>query len=203
MPPTPHGMTWDRRLARLILRPFAKSALAPNHLTALRLAAGLAVGGLYAFGGSAVHWAGAVFLLVVLTDHLDGEFARMSGKSTAFGHSFDRATDAANWFALFTRMDAGLFEEALLGAWPLSLGVVVGLSAALTVALRALSERRHGLHALAQPSWRGFETEDVMYLVAPVTWLDGHAPFLVAAGAGTPIFLAWQAWQIRRVGRER
>jgi len=192
---------WDRRLSRLLLRPFAESALSPNHLTALRLVAGLAAGGLYALGGAAVHWAGGFFLIAALADHLDGELARMSGKSSVLGHLTDRVTDAVNWLALFTGMGMGL-RGSFLGAWALPLGAAAGLSAALTAALRALFERRHGRRALAQPSWGGFEAEDVMYLVAPITWLGGHAYFLAAAGVGTPLFLAWQLWDIRRIERD-
>jgi len=47
---------------------------------------------------------------------------------------------------------------------------------------------------VAQENWRGFEPEDALYLVGPVSWLGLLAPFLLAAAVGAPIFLLWVLW---------
>ncbi len=192
--------TWDRRFVRLLLRPFVKSPLTPNHLTGMRLVAGVTAGILYGFGDAGALWASGFYLLAVILDHADGELARMSGQSSAFGHKFDRLTDGVNHFALFTGLGVGLCE-AILGRWAVPMGLGAGLAGAFTVYLRVLNERRLGRMALSQPGWGGFEIEDVMYLVGPVTWLGELVFFLTAASVGTPLFLIWQAWDIRRARR--
>jgi hypothetical protein len=40
----------------------------------------------------------------------------------------------------------------------------------------------------------GFEPEDTLYLVGPITWFGLQAPFLVATALGSPIFLLWVVW---------
>ena len=72
-----------------------------------------------------------------------------------------------------------------------------------TFLLRDAMSRRHGREAIAQPSWGGFEVQDVMYLVGPITWLGGLAPFLALAGVGAPLFLIWQLWDFRRAAAAR
>ena len=52
--------------------------------------------------------------------------------------------------------------------------------------------------ALDQPSFAGFDLGDVLYLIAPLTWLNWLAPFVFAAGIGTPIFCLWTARMRRR-----
>jgi hypothetical protein len=49
--------------------------------------------------------------------------------------------------------------------------------------------RRFGSGAIDQPSWGGFEIEDIMYIVGPVAWFNELAFFLVLASIGTPIFM--------------
>jgi archaetidylinositol phosphate synthase len=66
-------------------------------------------------------------------------------------------------------------------------------------------ERRAGKAAVRQRNLLGFEMEDVMYLVGPITWLGLLQPFLVLAGIGTPLFALLVLRQGRRVliGRPR
>ena len=49
--------------------------------------------------------------------------------------------------------------------------------------------------AFAQPRVAGFELEDILYVIAPLTWLGWLGPFLVASPIGTPLFALWTARQ--------
>lgn len=191
------GMPWDQRLARILVRPLVGTPVTPNHVTALSFLLGLAAFGLYALGGGAAHWGGALFMLSVLVDHADGELARMSGRSSAFGHYFDYITDGLNHILLFVGIGLGL-RAGVLGGWALPMGVAAGLAVGFIFSVRLEIERRLGKEPIAQPHWGGFDIEDAMYLVGPVTWMGGLAPFLALASVGAPIYMIWQLWDIRR-----
>ena len=195
------GEPWDQRLARALVRPLAATSVAPNHVTALSLLVGLAAAACYARGGAAAHWGGALLMLSLLIDHADGELARMSGRTSVFGHYFDYVSDGIVLVAAFTGMGVGLHGDGALGGWAVPVGIAAGVAIALIFFLRDEMARRHGREAIAQPTWGGFEVQDVMYLVGPITWLGGLAPFLALAGVGAPLFLLWQLWDFRRVAR--
>lgn len=202
MPPeirlAPIDPPWDQRLARWLMRPLVGTAVTPNQITTLSLAVGLLAAWLYAAGGAAAHLGGACFMLSFLLDHADGELARMTGRTSAFGHYYDLAADAAVLVALFVGIGIGLPGDAL-GGWQLGLGISAGLATAAIFALRLELERRAGKDATRQPNLLGFEVEDVMYLVGPVTWLDQLQPLLVLAGIGAPVFALLVLWQGRGV----
>ena len=102
----------------------------------------------------------------------------------------------------FVGMGFGLRHGTLGGAAPL-LGIAAGL--ALITIFRSRSElaRRRGREVgFRQPTAGGFEIEDVLYLVGPITWAGGLQPFVVAAGIGAPLFAAWTVAQLLRVRRE-
>ena len=127
---------WDQRLARIVVRPLASTPVHPNHLTALSLFLGLASGALFAFGGAgAAGWAALVFMLAVFIDHTDGELARLTAKTSEFGHRLDYIVGAANYTALFIGIGAGLYAQGL-GVWALILGLAAGLSNPVICALR-------------------------------------------------------------------
>ena len=195
------GMFWDQRLAHWAMRPFAASALHPNHVTAIGLLAGLAACVLYGIGGRASYWGGALFMFSVLADHADGELARMSGRTSTFGHHLDLIVDGIVKVALFIGMGAGL-STSDLGEWTLPMGISAGLSVGVVILLRFDIERRLGGDEVEQPTWAGFEIEDIMYLLGPITWLGGLVPFLAAASVGAPLFLIWQLWDARRTARD-
>src|SRR5580704_13629100 len=90
---------WDARLARRLVTPLMHSWVTPNHLTTLRLLVGLAAAAAF-IPGSYV-WSN--FL-----DHTDGELARMSGKTSRFGHLYDLASDAAVTILLFIAIGVGV-----------------------------------------------------------------------------------------------
>ena len=47
----------------------------------------------------------------------------------------------------------------------------------------------------------GFEVEDILYIVGPITWFGLLDYFLVLAGIGAPLFLIWTAWETSRAMR--
>jgi archaetidylinositol phosphate synthase len=184
------------------MRPLAATRATPNQVTTLSLAIGLLAAWLYASGGAAVHLGAACFVLSFWLDHADGELARMTGRTSSFGHYYDLAAGGGVLVALFIGIGIGARQGAL-GASSIGLGIAAGLATALIFVLRMELERRAGKAAVRQPNLLGFEMEDSMYLVGPVTWLGLLQPFLVLAGIGTPLFALFVLWQCRRVLLER
>ncbi|MDH3474805.1 MAG: CDP-alcohol phosphatidyltransferase family protein [Rhodospirillales bacterium] len=188
---------FDQRLARLLVRPLAATPVTPNQITALSLLLGLLGAWLFARGGSAIHWGALLFVLATFIDHADGELARMTGRTSRFGHVFDHLTGGTIHVMLFIGIGVGLMEGPL-GLWGPILGLSTGVSVAAIFLLRFEVARRCEEDSIQQPYFAGFEIEDIMYVVAPVTWLGGLLPFLVLAGIGTPFFLALEVWTHRR-----
>jgi archaetidylinositol phosphate synthase len=193
---------WDQRLAHVLMQPLAPTRVRPNQVTALSLTIGLLAAWLYASGGAAVHFGAACFVLSFWLDHADGELARITGRTSSFGHYYDLAAGGAVLVALFVGMSIGARQGAL-GASSIGLGIAAGLATALIFVLRMELERRAGKSAVRQPNLLGFELEDVMYLVGPITWLGLLQPFLILAGVGAPVFALLVLWQCRRVLVER
>jgi len=179
---------WDQRLARPLARLLARTSATPNQVTTVSLVFGVAGGVLLAQGGSAAHWGALLYMLAQFIDHIDGELARMTGQTSEFGHNYDHVAGGIFEFTLFLGIGIGLDAGALDG-WGPVLGFIAAISVAVTVTIRMAIYRRFGAAAIDQPSWGGFEIEDIMYAVGPVAWLGGLAPFLVLASIGTPIFM--------------
>ena len=193
---------WDQRLAGLIVKPLARTAIHPNHVTSLSLAFGVAAAALFAFGGTeAAGWAALLYMLAVFSDHADGELARSSGKSSRFGHYYDYIVGAANYTLLFIGVGVGL-AAAGHGAWALTLGVVAGLANPVIVTLRLVMHRRFGDSAVRHPMAAGFELEDAIYLIGPITWAGGLVVFLLVFGLGTLGYLLWTLWTYQRWRRQ-
>jgi archaetidylinositol phosphate synthase len=192
---------WDARLARRLITPLKNSWVTPNTLTTLRLGVGLAAAA--AFVPGTYGWSNVAALLLILSnflDHTDGELARISGKSSRFGHLYDLASDAAVTVLLFVAMGAGLTGRhgLLLDLPPVALGAAAGVAIALIFWLRMQIEELAGKGASRQASISGFETEDVLYLLPLVTLCNGVVPFLTAASIGAPLFAVWVIFDYRR-----
>lgn len=189
---------WDQRLARAVVRPLARTAVAPNHVTALGLVAGLAAAGLFATGSApAADVAAALFMLYLLIDHADGELARLTGRTTPSGQRFDSLVGAVNMTTLFVGIGVGLSDRPL-GALALALGLAAGLANIVITAVRMQMRRRFGSRAVAHPGRFGVEIEDFLYLIGPVTWLGALTYFFVLFGLGTFGYLGWIAGVFRR-----
>lgn len=192
---------WDSRLAQQLILPLRGTRLHPNHLTTLALLTGLTAAALYARATPAsANLGAALWVVASVLDHADGEFARLTGKVSTFGHRYDRSADLIVKLSLFAGMGASLRHGPLQG-WGLPLGVLGGCSLVAIFLLRGAMARRRGPVAFAQPRFAGFELEDILYVIAPLTWLGWLGPFLVLVAIGTPLFALWTAWQFLRSGR--
>lgn len=187
---------WDQRLARLLVRPLARTSLSPNHVTTLSLLAGLGSGVLYGLGGELGFWGAVMLALAIFIDHADGELARLTGRTSEFGHYYDNVVGGVILVAAFIGMGIGL-RGGDFGTWSIAFGISAGISSAIVFGIRLDAGRSD---SLVQPSFAGFEIEDVLYLIVPITWLGWLETFLALAGIGTPIYLAFQIWQLRRNG---
>jgi hypothetical protein len=76
--------------------------------------------------------------------------------------------------------------------------MLAGGATGLIVLLRLELERRAGRSATRQPNLLGFELQDLMYLVGPVTWLGGLEPFLTLAAIGAPLYALFVLWTLCR-----
>lgn len=192
---------WDQKLAQILVRPLAATPVHPNHLTALSFVFGLSAAILFAFGGPVLpHVAAGVFMFATFLDHTDGELARLAGKTSEFGRRFDSVVNASNHTMLFIGIGIGL-SAGDLGTGALILGFAAGLCNPLILILRIGLENRHGAKAVAHPSYGGFEIEDFIYLIGPVTWLGGLEYFFLAYGFGSFGYLGWTVWEAVRSRR--
>ncbi len=187
---------WDAQLAAWLVTPLRGTVLTPNHLTTIRLSVGLFGAIVFALGRQPLLAA----LLVVLSnflDHTDGEFARMTGQYSTFGHYYDLAADAIVTVGLFVGIGIGL-RGGELGTPAILYGLIAGAAIATIFQIRNVLENRQGKVATRQISAAGFEAEDVLYLLPLVIVFNLLDGFLVAAAIGAPLTLAIVAVDFQR-----
>ena len=73
-----------------------------------------------------------LFVLSNFLDHTDGELARISGKSSRFGHAYDLACDAVIHVFVFIAIGYGL-RHGPLGAWAVPMGALALLRCRCTM----------------------------------------------------------------------
>lgn len=182
-------VAYDQRLAARLAKPLARTPLTPNMVTTMSLLMGLTAAGFFASGERVLIAAGGLlFMLACLSDHVDGELARLTGRTSTFGHYYDRATAATVYTTSFLGIGVGQ-QNSALGDWAVTLGLSAGISIGLLFALRNEIERRYGKQSIKQRVVAGVEIEDLLYLVGPVAWLGWLVPLIVASGIGAPLYL--------------
>jgi archaetidylinositol phosphate synthase len=192
---------WDSRLARRLAGSLRRTRIHPNHVTTAGLVVGIAGAGLYALGSAgAANWGAGLYVLSCVLDHVDGELARLAGRCSPGGRAYDRAADLVVRLTLFAGMGFGLRQGPLGGA-AVVLGLAAGAALVVIFAVRSAIAREQGWDALTQPSAGGWDLEDILYVIAPVTWLGWLAPFVVGAGIGAPLFALWVLRSHRRARR--
>ena len=204
MPEKPHPkpLALDQRLAKFAARGLARLPVTPNMVTGASILVGVLAAGLFAQGGAVAYWGASVFVVVVWLDHVDGELARQTGTTSEFGHYFDHAAAMLNYLMMFVGAGFGL-DEGILGISELLLGIGAGIGVAAIMSVRIYAEERISPSFVKQTVRAGFEIEDVLYIVAPITWVGGLDYFILLAGIGAPLFLLYVIWDCRREMRHQ
>ena len=110
----PQVIAYDQRLAKIVVAAIKELPISPNVLTALGMLVGIASGFLYAQGTRDGMIAGSLlFMVAVWMDHVDGEFARATGKTSKFGHYFDHVAAMTSYCAMFIGAGYGLRDTWL------------------------------------------------------------------------------------------
>lgn len=198
VPKYPPPQTYAHQVARWFILPMIGSAVAPNHVTALRLVTGLAAAAAFAQGTAAANLVGAaLFLFSAILDRADGELARLSGKTSAAGHRFDLSSDMI--VNAVTFIGAGIGLSQLLGGLAIVMGIVAGFSVvgAFLVVFRLHARGNHPRVAFRYP--RGFDFDDALFVVVPFAAFDAMLPLLVAASVCAPLFFLFAMVRLRRV----
>ncbi len=194
------SLPWDQRVARVVVRPLVRTSVTPNQVTLVTLLLAVAGAALFAVGEPhAANWGAGAFVLARFLDHFDGELARQKGMSSRFGYYFDYATGALSYGALFLCIGIGLRHGAL-GDWALALGLAGTVSALVSMFVNVRIDKHHGgdgeVDAVRYPAFAGFELEDGIYLLAPITWLGFLTPFFTAAAVGATVYCLWSLWTL-------
>lgn len=172
----------------MIVKPLIPTPVRPNHLTAVRLACGLAAAAAFAVGESPwVHAGAALFVVSMLLDRADGDLARLTGRTSRGGHLFDLVADATSNALAFVGIGVGLMGSGL-GMWAPVLGVAAGVGIAVVLVAVLGIQAREGTGAAGSPTAAGFDADDAMLAVPVAVWLGWREELLVAAAIGAPAF---------------
>ena len=189
--------TWIHRIVRVAVRPLVNTPVVPNHLTSLRLAAGLAAMAAFAVGDPEWRaWGAAIFVVSVLLDRADGELARLADKRSPVGHTYDLAADSLCNSAIFLGLGYGLRDGAF-GLWATAMGLAAGLAVAVILALTLRLEALEGAGAGELGSTAGFDADDAILLVPVLVWLGFSEWLIVAAAIGAPAFAFYMVLKFR------
>lgn len=197
---------WDQRIARVLVRPLVKTPITPNQLTVFTLIVALVGAGLLATGDRVdANWGAGLFVLARFLDHFDGELARQKNMKSKLGYYLDYVSGALSYGALFLCMGIG-FRHGVLGPWALLLGACGTASALISMFLNLGIDKAGGLEdgdAVGYPGYAGFELEDGIYLIAPITWAGWLTPFFAAAGIGAGVYTLWTLFTLLRLRARR
>lgn len=194
---------FDQRIAAVLVRPLVRTPITPNHVSLVTLAIALVGAGLLATGDTdKATWGAGLFVLARFLDHFDGELARQSGKTSKLGYYLDYIVGAISYAALFFAMGWG-FRDSALGDWAVVLGSGGAAAALLSMFTNLGIDKQSGGDAtgdaVGYPGFAGFELEDGIYLIWPVTWLGFLYPFFIAAGIGATVYFLWTCVTLLRM----
>jgi len=192
---------WDQRLASIMVRPLARTPITPNQVTIVTLLLALAAAALFAVGDeTAANWAAGLFILARFMDHFDGELARMTGKTSRLGYYLDYVAGALSYGGLFLGIGIGA-RETFLGEWAIILGMAAAGSAVLSMFLNLRIDRQSQFEegeAIGYPGFAGFELEDGIYLIGPITWAGYLTPFFALSAVGAVVYTLWTLSMVLR-----
>jgi len=175
-------------VVRIGVRHLVNTPVTPNQLTAVRLLGGGAAAAAFAVGEPFWTNVGAVvFIFSMFLDRADGELARLSGKTSAWGHKFDLISDSLANALAFIGIGIGL-RASTLGLMAPVLGVVAGLAVAMVLWFVMRLESTGGERAGEVKGFAGVDPDDAILIVPVVMLFDGGVPLLIAAAIGAPAF---------------
>jgi len=196
---------WDQRIAARLVRPLVATPVTPNMLTLATLAIALAGAGLFVPGDpDLADWGAGLFVLARFLDHFDGELARQSGKTSRLGYYLDYVSGALSYGALFVCLGIG-FWGGPLGHWAMVLGLAGMASALISMFLNLGIDEAKQLKdgdAVGYPGFAGFELEDGIYLIAPITWAGYLMEFFTLAGIGAALYTLYSLLSLLRLKRK-
>lgn len=151
---------------------------------------GLGAAAVYGIGEA--NWdsvASGLFLLSLFLDRADGILARLTGKTSRFGHIYDMIADSACNALVFVGIGFGL-RHGNLGGVAIPLGVIAG-AAVLAVLLSVVRiEDQKGQGAAEIGKSFGFDPDDAMLLVPLAVLLGWNEGLILAASFGATAFAA-------------
>ena len=180
-------MSWNRRLARRVLRPFVSTRMEPNHITTARILTGLAACAGFAEGTSSVAvWGGVLWVLSAFLDRCDGEFARMTGRSSRFGAIYDLTGDVVINSGVFLAIGIGT-RASFVGPWAIVFGALAATGIAIASVCAEWNERGMAAGEKTFNGIFGFDFDDFVYAIAPFAWFGALEPLLIGAAIGGPV----------------
>ncbi len=192
--------TWIHRIARVVVvRPLAGTAVTPNQVTAARLATGLAAAAMLAVGQAP--WpdiAAGLFVVAMMLDRADGDLARLTGRTSPSGHTYDLVADATCNGLIFFALGVSPRADAF-GPWAILMGALAGLAIVAILWMVVRIEESKGARAAELGGAAGFDPDDAMLVVPVAVWLGGSTILLAAAAVGAPLFALFFAWKFRAV----
>lgn len=179
--------TWAHRLVTVAVRPLVRTSITPNQITTLRLVTGLAAALTFATGNAvAAQIGGVLWIVSMLCDRADGILARLTGKTSAWGHVYDLICDFIVTVLLFVAIGIGMRDGPFgdLGVW---LGLFAGGSIALIFWLLYRLDQLLPTDRAAVPTAAGFDPDDILFVVGPLAWFGWLGEFLIVSSVGAPI----------------
>jgi len=191
------GDSWTHKIARICVLPLINTSISPNHITVIRLITGLLACAAFA---SKLNILGGIFWLIsTFLDRADGELARISGKTTEWGHKFDYYCDTFITALFFIAIGINL-RDNLSGYWSISLGICAALGVIFTeIYAEIIDQKKQSTGEKAYPGIMGFDFDDILYLFAPIVWLNWHLPFLIGASIGAPAFAIFTWYSSKKI----
>jgi len=181
------SLPWDQRIAEILSKPFVFLNIHPNIVTIVGIVLGLTAAFFYSTGNIFyAKIASIIFFFAACFDHVDGEVARKLNKTSVFGHYLDHIGVCTSYIALFIGLGFYADKNFNLG---LNYAYVSALCVFLIMTIRFYLERLKGGEAIHQNNILGFEHEDIIYIVIPITFINKIPEFLFFSYIGTPIFL--------------
>jgi archaetidylinositol phosphate synthase len=191
--------TWIHRVARAAVRPLLATPVTPNHLTAARLVSGVTAACLLAVGSQPWTVAGAMlFLFSMVLDRADGELARLSGRTSPFGHRFDLWTDAI--CDSIVVLSLGLAQrDGVFAPYAPLMGLLAGASVAVIFVHVLAVDRRLGPGSVMFEPIAGFDPDDFIAIVPISIALGAGDWVLAAASIASPLAAVIVVRHLRRI----